>query len=197
MNGREEKKYALLRRQRYIFGDYSLVTVQPEDIEDIRKWRNEQMDVLRQSAPIGSGQQVEYFSKAIWPSMDLPQPENILFTFFFEGRRIGYGGLVHISWPDKRAEMSFLLAPEYTQSDDIYKKHFLAYIHLVLGVAFEELGFHRVFVETYSFRKAHISILEEGGFKPEGVMKDHVFVNGKFFDSLIHGILNNENDAKK
>ncbi|MGD1003086.1 MAG: GNAT family N-acetyltransferase [Minisyncoccia bacterium] len=197
MDVSEDKKYAILERQKYVLGDYSLVTIQPDDIEDIREWRNAQLDVLRQSTPISSEQQIEYFSKIIWPSMDLPQPKNILFTFFKNGQRIGYGGLVHISWSDKRAELSFLLDPKYGHRDDDYAKHFLAYIHLILGVAFGDLKFHRVFAETYSFRKTHISILEKADFKFEGAMRDHVLVNGTFFDSLLHGILNNEGNSKE
>ena len=44
----------IVSKQNNIFQNenYTLETVQPEHIEKIRKWRNEQLEVLRQSKPI-------------------------------------------------------------------------------------------------------------------------------------------------
>jgi RimJ/RimL family protein N-acetyltransferase len=47
----------------------------------------------------------------------------------------------------------------------------------------------RLYTETFSFRKKHINILENFGFKLEGVMKMHIIKNKKIYDSLIHGML--------
>ena len=37
------------------------------------------------------------------------QPYQILFSFLKNNEFIGYGGLVHINWEEKKAEISFLL----------------------------------------------------------------------------------------
>lgn len=184
------KKYNCLSHDKFISGDYSLAVVQSEDIEDIRKWRNAQMQVLRQNVPIEPDQQTKYFSSMVWPSMALPEPDNILLTFFYREKRIGYGGLVHISWQDKRAEMSFLLSTEYISDDNEYERYFSIFIELLLKISFDHMAFHRVFTETYSIRKHHIVVLEKAGFTLEGTMRDHVKLEGNFVDSLLHGVLN-------
>ena len=56
-------------------------------------------------------------------------------------------------------------------------------------VAFDDLGFNRLFTETYAFRHEHISLLEKNGFRFEGKMKQHTMINGTFVDSLLHGYL--------
>ena len=46
-------------------GEYSTETVQPGHIELIRQWRNEQMDVLRQSIHITKEEQKYYYESKI------------------------------------------------------------------------------------------------------------------------------------
>jgi len=67
------------------------------------------MNVLRQSKPISKKDQIQYYENHIWSELKSDSPENILFSFKFKDKCIGYGGLVNLSWIDKRAEMSFLL----------------------------------------------------------------------------------------
>lgn len=171
---------------------FALRAVQPGDIEPIRQWRNAQMNVLRQEAPITPEAQEAYFARNIWPSLDEDRPANILLAFLEHGRLVGYGGLVHIAWDDLRAEISFLLAPELARDEPAYCARFAAFLPLIRESAFEGLGLHRLFAETYALRTAHIATLEQSGFRLEGRMRHHVVVDGKPTDSLIHGCLDDD-----
>jgi len=184
------KQYACLGQKIFELGPYSVSTVQEDHIESIRRWRNAQMKVLRQSTPISPEQQVEYFSQHIWPSMDVPQPANILISLFKNGFLIGYGGLVHIAWEHKRAELSFLLATERLQDLAIYAEDFSAFLGLIKRIVFEDLKLHRIFTETYDIRPHHISILEMNGFSCEGVLRDHLRIDGRAVNSVLHGCIN-------
>ena len=108
---------------------------------------------------------------------------------YFKDNLIGYGGLVHISWEDKRAEVSFLLNPERMENFELYKKDFTHYLSLIKNLSLKQLKLNKLFSETYAFRERHISILEEAGFKKEGIMKEHIILNGRPIDSIIHGII--------
>ena len=46
-----------------------------------------------------------------------------------------------------------------------------------------------MFTESYAFREYHISILEENGYKKEGVLRNHIAKFGKFYDLIVHGII--------
>lgn len=173
-------------------GDYSLIAVQDEDIENIRLWRNSQVSVLRQPFPISREQQISYYADKIFPSMQEKEPINILISFYFKGELIGYGGLVHISWEDSRGELSFLLNPVFTKDKKLYKEKHMVFLKLVSDLAFKKLGLNKVFTETWAIRKDHIENLERFGFQCEGRLKSHVIINGKLEDALIHRILSTE-----
>ncbi|OXE36592.1 MAG: GNAT family N-acetyltransferase [Phenylobacterium zucineum] len=149
--------YACLTRQRIDLGDYAIRSIQPQDIEDIRLWRNAQMDVLRQDALITPDMQSTYFDTQIWPTLGEANPRQILVAFLHREARIGYGGLVHMAWPHSRAEVSFLVAPEIAADDERYPQAFDAFFALIKTLAFDDLGLNRLTTETYSSRTKHIS----------------------------------------
>lgn len=179
--------YACLPRPLIQQGDYALRSVQPQDIEDIRSWRNAQIAVLRQSQPLTAAAQSAYYAERVWPAMTLAEPADILLAFLHDERRIGYGGLVHIAWPHKRAEVSFLVDPDVANDAPRYAKAFQAFFGLIKTLAFDDLRLHRLTTETYSNRPAHIALYETIGFELEGRLRQHVFIDGAYLDSLIHG----------
>ncbi|MBI5540726.1 MAG: GNAT family N-acetyltransferase [Bacteroidia bacterium] len=183
------ESYKCLDSAKYEIGDYSLISLREEDIYKIKVWRNSQMDVLRQNKVLTDTDQENYYKNAILPTFSQSNPKQILFSLLYLNQCIGYGGLTNIDWESKRAEMSFLVDVNRVNNKDIYIKDFTTYIALIKKVAFKELKFNRLFTETFDIRPLHISILESCGFVFEGKMKQHVFINDKFVDSLIHGIL--------
>lgn len=183
------QRYRCLKQNRFLLNGYELMTIRKEDIFLIMDWRNAQISVLRQKEPLTRQKQQEYFDRVIWPSLNDEHPSQILFSFLKDNVFIGYGGIVHINWEDKRGEVSFLLNPERVADKDVYREDFLAYLHLLKEAAYDDLQFNRLTGETYDIRPFHVSIMEEAGFVLEGRMKRHVCLNGRYVDSLIHGHL--------
>lgn len=183
------KTYKCLPSQIVKQDPYEVIPVQASHIEQIRQWRNDQMEILRQAAPITREQQQHYYEKTIWPEMATECPTNILVSYLLRDEPIGYGGLVHIAWDHRRAEISFLAAPERASHPTIYARDFSSFLALIKTIAFEMLGFHRLFTETYAVRPNHIAILENAGFIREGIMRHHVRIQGRPVDSIIHGCL--------
>ncbi len=180
--------------QRHYFSKDALIImpIQPSHIEKVRQWRNAQMDILRQCHVITKSEQVEYYNNIIWPDMKNEHPKNILLSIFENDMLIGYGGLVHIAWEHRRAEVSFLLNPECVSNKERYTRIFSQYLHLIKKLAFEVLGLEKLCGETYAMRITQITILEATGFIREGVLKKHVVIDGKRVDSVIHGCLSTE-----
>ncbi len=181
--------YKCLDSDQYSLGKYMLIPVREQDVMLIKDWRNSQLDVLRQKKPLTETMQRHYFETVIWPSFELQQPQQLLFSFLKQDICIGYGGIVHINWEDQRGEVSFLLNSERVANSDVYRQDFLSFLSLVKQVAYKGLGFNRLFTETFDNRSFHISILEEAGFRREGRMKQHIYLNGAFTDSILHGHL--------
>lgn len=173
-------------------GGLALACVQDADIEPIRQWRNAQMDVLRQDRPISYGDQLAYFAQNIWPEMDTAQPRQILLSFRRGKELLGYGGLVHIAWPHRRAEISVLMRPDLASDRAAYDPLLGAFLLLIRDVGFNQIGLHRLYLETYAIRAAHIAVLEASGFGLEGRLRDHVRIDGAPVASLIHACLADE-----
>lgn len=168
-------------------GSVALTPIRREDMESIRVWRNEQMDILRQHAPLTPEDQQHYWDHVVAPGFAEPRPRQILVSVLRDGACVAYGGLVHIDWPSLRAEVSFLAAPDIAGDADRYSRLFADFLEALKILAFDRLGFHRLFTETYDVRPHHVRVLEAAGFAPEGRMADHVRIGGRFVDSLLHG----------
>lgn len=183
--------YKCINNQIFSNKDFSIIPIRHEDRLNIMQWRNEQMYHLRQNKKLTKVDQNNYFDNTIEKNFDEIEPKQILFSFMEKKKCIGYGGFVNINWIDKRAEMSFLLATSLKGEFDKYSYYFTNFINLLKQAAFNEIGFNRIFTETYSFRKKHISILEKNSFKLEGVMKEHILMpeENNYYDSIIHGSL--------
>lgn len=173
------------------------ISLEKEYIEKIRLWRNNQMDVLRQQTLIHAKEQYHYFNTYIKPTLNEDHPKQILFSYFYKDTFIGYGGLINIDWISKRAEISFLIDSNRASDSDLYKIDFHHFLTLVCSVAFKHLGFHRLFTETFAFRKEHMNILEDFGFRKEGVLREHTYKKEKWYDSIMHGLLAQETPHAK
>lgn len=184
--------YRCMPRTKISDGLFSIQAVQPCHIQDIRQWRNAQMDVLRQLAIITAEEQETYYHKYIWPVMSSPQPKNILLAYMKNDNLIGYGGLVHIAWEHRRAEISFLLNSDLAGTYEDYTLHFPTFLRLMKTLAFDDLGLNRLSTETYAIRKSYISALETSGFHREGILRHNVTINLSPVDSFIHSYLRSD-----
>ena len=187
----DEMEYSFLQNNRYCLNEYCLVPLREQDVELIRKWRNDQIHVLRQKKPLTEKEQHNYFSQVILKSFNEDKPKCILFSFLFKNNCIGYGGFVNINWNIKSAELSFLLDTKHAQKAKIYQKEFSVFLELILGLNTEEIKFEVIATETYDIRPLHIKILEDSGFKyikrTRSLKKN---IDGKIVDSIFHEYTN-------
>lgn len=171
------------------FDNYALKTLYLADMMKIKDWRNAQMNVLRQNVVLTDETQENYYLNIIVPSYQAKEPQILVFGFRFHDYLIGYGGLTNIDWKSKRAEVSFLIDTARTINIEQYCIDFEMFLKIIKSFAFIELKINRLFTETYANRPFHVEVLERNGFKHEGRLKQHVYIDGIFIDSLIHGCL--------
>ena len=183
-----EGKYKILSQQKFSKDQYSIEPIRFEDKFDILKWRNEQMYHLRQPEPLTEQDQINYFSNVVAKIFDKEKPEQILFSYLENGKCIGYGGLVHINWIDKNAEISFIM--DTSLEKEYFDFHWKTYLRLIEEVAFKELKFHKIFTYAFNLRPHLYEVLENSQFLKEAVLKEHCFFEGKFIDVIIHSKVN-------
>jgi RimJ/RimL family protein N-acetyltransferase len=148
------------------------------------KWRNEQIYHLRQDKPLTIDDQEKYFTSIVAPLFNNEKPSQILFSFLEEEKCIGYGGLVHINWIDKNAEISFII--ETALEKDYFQLHWVTFLGLIEQLAFEQLDLHKVFVYAFDLRPHLYIALEAAEYKKEAVLTEHSFSQGSFIDVVIY-----------
>lgn len=188
-------KYQCLKQEIYTQGQYFIGPLSLEEMMPIKVWRNQQMKVLRQNEKLTDEHQVQYYERIVEPTLYLEKPPLILVGYWLIDELIGYGGLTNVDWVSRRAEVSFLLKTERACDIEQYCYDFSVYLKLLKQVAFEDLRLHRLFTETYDIRTRHIQVLEENDYQFEGRLKEHVWMEDKFVDSLIHGCLRSESNG--
>ena len=169
---------------------YSVRNITYNDIFKIKDMRNEQMDVLRQSKILTNDEQEDWYNNVILPSYE-SKTKTLNFTILYNNKFIGYGGLVNIDYVNKKAEISFLVEKNRTLNKKLYQDDFSYFLKFISKYSFEKLNLHKVWTETYEFRKFHMSILEKEGFKREGILKDSINQDGEYFNSILHGLILN------
>lgn len=180
----EYRTYKVLKKQVFSTGEFSIVPIRKYDRYQIMKWRNEQIFHLRQNKSLTKEEQDLYFKNVVARLFNQNTPDQLLFSFLKHENCIGYGGLVHINWADKNAEISFIMETA------LEKEHFTflwqTYLRLIEKVAFEELKLHKIFTWAFDLRPKLFTSIEDVGFEREAVLNQHVFLEGSFKDVIIH-----------
>lgn len=180
--------YLCLKQQAQNDGDYALVPLRYEDCFLIMKWRNEQIYHLRQNKLLTEDDQQRYFDNVVARLFDHPNPDQILFSYLERDSCIGYGGLVHINWTDRHAEISFIM--DTSLEKEHFTEHWSRYLTMLKKVAFEDLNLHKMYTYAFDLRPHLYTMLEANGFLREATLKDHCLFEGEYKDVVIHSIWN-------
>lgn len=184
------RSYNCLKTNLFQSDGFSLVPIREQDKLMIMKMRNEQIYHLRQNKLLTAEDQNNYFSDVVSKLFDNKQPNQLLFSFLENDFCIGYGGLVHINWVDKNAEISFIMKTELEK--EYFSKYWSIYLQLIEQVAFDELNLHKIFVYAFDLRPYLYDTLEENNFMKEAELKEHSYYNDQFINVVIHSKLNNK-----
>jgi len=176
--------YKALNKQTYTSGKYSIVPLRMEDRYSILKWRNEQIYHLRQDKPLTAEDQENYFTNVVNVLFEQEQPIQMLFSFLENDICIGYGGLVHINWIDKNAEISFVMNTKL--ENQYFQKYWNIYLDLIEKVTLEELYFHKLYVYAFDLRPHLYVALEVSNYFLDARLKEHCFFGDKFIDVVIY-----------
>ena len=182
------RAYKCINQQIFTTRDYSLVPIRHEDRYDIMKWRNEQIYHLRQSELLTKESQNAYFENVVAKLFEKEQPDQILLSFLKGEKCIGYGGLVHINWLDRNAEVSFIMSTDMEKKG--FKRLWSAYLTLLEEMAFGVLNFHKLYIYAFDLRPQLYEALESNDYFLDARLKEHCCLQGEFKDVVIHAKLN-------
>lgn len=180
-------KYSCLNQNEFKALDHKIVPIRYEDRLTIMKWRNEQMYHLRQDKSLTEKSQDDYFNRTVARLFDQEKPNQILFSYLKNDKCIGYGGLVHINWIDKNAEISFVMDTEL--EGDFFQLHWVNFLNMIETLAFGELDFHKLYVYAFDLRPHLYEVLLASKYFCDAILKEHCYFNERYLDVVIHSKL--------
>ncbi|NBP68517.1 MAG: N-acetyltransferase, partial [Cytophagia bacterium] len=180
------QNYKCLSQREFVFGKYKLIPIRFEDRHFIREWRNQQIAILRQKEPLTIEKQDLYFEQVVSKLFEQEKPAQLLFSFLESDSLIGYGGLVHIDWESRNAEVSFLTNTQRANDVEQFVGDWIGFLKILKRVASQELDFIKIYTYAYDTRPFLYTALENCSFVQEARLKSHVVVDGKWVDVLIH-----------
>lgn len=184
------KGYKCLSKLTFELDSFSLVPIRDEDKYAILEIRNQQLYHLRQSEILTKNKQDDYFSQVVSKLFHMERPSQILFSFLRNNKFIGYGGLVHINWVDKNAEISFIMKTELEKENF----HFIwfNYLKLIEEVAFTDLKLHKIFTYAFDLRPHLYTVLKSVDYLEDARLKEHCLFDGNYIDVVIHSKINRD-----
>lgn len=103
-------------------------------------------------------------------------------------KHIGNIGLHGLDWKNREAELGIMIG----EKDEWDKGYGSEAISLMLEYGFERLNLHRIYLRVYEHNPRAQRCYEKAGFRREGVMRESVFNEGRYWDTIFMGILERE-----
>ncbi len=108
--------------------------------------------------------------------------------FTFDDKYIGGLSIFNISSKNRKAKIGIFIGDEYYQN----KGYGTDALKTILRFSFNELNLNKVSLDTFSFNQRARKVYERLGFKIDGILREDIFRNGKYYDNIIMSILEKE-----
>jgi len=155
-----------------------------EDTEQIVAWRNS--DSVRTNFIYQALFTKESHENWIKTMIDTGKVVQMMICESGTGRAVGSVYVRDIDPVHHKAEYGIFIGEEDARG----KGYGTAAAKLMIRYSFEELELHRLFLRVYAENEQAIRSYEKAGFVKEAYLHDDVFVNGRFRDIVLMGILN-------
>ncbi|OGC22602.1 hypothetical protein A3J90_06985 [candidate division WOR-1 bacterium RIFOXYC2_FULL_37_10] len=160
--------------------------VEKEDLALLRDWRNEEQlrRLFREYRLLNMLNQMRWFEHISISKLD------DMFIVLMDDAPVGICGLTHINWKDRSAEISYYLGKKTNSVTDVALG--IGVYDFLKKKCFDEYNLNRLWGEAWAFNQGGIKLALKCGFKQEGVLRQTVFWDGKYWDSVIVSILAEE-----
>ena len=167
-----------------------LSPVEEENIEQLRQWRNrpDLRQYFREYKEISKISQLKWFTKHV---NEDPNEINFEIHDYESNKLIGHCVLSQIKWTNRTSEFGIYIG------DDSFlgKGYGKDALETLIKYGFEEICLNRIWAEVYSINENALNLYKKVGFEVEGILKQHVYKNGKFIDSFLIGLLKEKWDV--
>lgn len=155
-----------------------------KDFDLVYKLRNipESYDWFYEYEPINSTMMKNWWEQ----SYTKRDEKNFIIADMKTDEAIGTCSLVHIDYRNRKCEFGrFQISSEKNLLGSAIEAEILC-----LEYAFSHLNMHKIYLEVFEKNKSVISLHQQFGFEKEGMLKSHIYKNGKYENILFLALYN-------
>ncbi|MCK4252509.1 GNAT family N-acetyltransferase [candidate division WOR-3 bacterium] len=166
------------------YGDIILQQIEKEDLEFVKEIRNHYSTwkYLTTIGMFSSEKQNKWFS-TITESLDV----NYYIILSKEWKKIGYVRFDEIDWINRSVRVGADIHMQYRNKGygkKVYK--------LILEFCFNYLNFNRAWLLVMENNEVALKLYKKIGFRTEGVMRNAIYRDGKYYGYIMMSILKEE-----
>lgn len=158
--------------------------ITPEDTEDIIRWRNS--DGVRPYFIYQKPFTREGHAKWLRDMIGSGNGYQFIIVNRQEGRPSGSVYLRDYNKEHSKIEYGIFIGEKLSHSRGMGTEA----LRLATGFAFEQLGIHKVFGRIFADNYASLRVSEKAGYQREALLREEVFVGGRYRDIVLVGQLN-------
>lgn len=167
----------------------ALRAINDADIEVLREWRNrsDYRKFFREY------REISVLDQRKWYENTSSGNDRVIMFAIVElesNELIGCCGLCYINWVQRLADLSLYIGLNGVYIDD--EGFAEEACGLLFDYGFGELCLHKIWTEIYEFDSKKNELYLKLGFKQDGLLRDNYFHEGKWWNSRIMSLLNNE-----
>ncbi len=162
----------------------NLRAVEKESIEQFRQWRNrpELRKYFREYRELSSTMQNAWYENRV-----LSDDKQVNFEIRFKDALVGHCGLYYIDWIHRHAEFGIYIGDDSFRSGGFGSDA----LRTLVKYGFNDLNLNKIWCEVYTNNDA-LDVYRHIGFKDEGVLRQHYYNEGQYWDSTMLSMLKSE-----
>lgn len=168
-----------------------LSPLKEEDIEPLFKWINDH-DLVIYNAPYKPVSREDHLA---W--FDKIRKDKFVKIFGIRIKEsdtlIGSCQLKNIDNVSKNAELQIRIGETQEHGKGLGTEA----VRALLDFGFNELKLHKIYLHVFTNNERAIHVYKKVGFKEEGTRREQAFIDGKYLDEMVMGILANEYEGSK
>jgi RimJ/RimL family protein N-acetyltransferase len=163
-----------------------LRALEPSEAAAVAPWFNDN-EVIRfttRHRPLTTVEEEEFLRR------NLGSATEVIFAIVLKeaDRLIGVTGLHRIDHQSRNASFGIMIG----EKDAWNQGHGAEATRLMVQYAFDTLNLHRVGLNVHEFNARGLRVYEKVGFQPEGRLRQDQFREGRYWDTIVMGILRDE-----
>lgn len=161
----------------------------PKNEDKIHTWQNDP-ELLYMTADSIIFQSRQQTREALERWMDVSRQTIIHLAIHIKktNELIGFAQIAFIDFEHRRCKVAIVIGQKLLWGQGFGREA----ISRIVQYCFEELELNRVGAEMYAFNYRSIHAFETAGFQREGVIRENVYKEGRYFDEYCYGLLRRE-----